>query len=181
MMLSIVVLSVCGIDIACRGLAGRTAGVSAQAAAVDAGWLDTAPTPHTASSIQQQHSTNGRVSFRHLVCLSTPVLIAPRASSFTLPSQSDLAQASNVVEQAAVPSQEVVNESAEASKGVDELISDGNAATAAGKHAEACEHFAFAVEKLCVCPCGQPGRVPLDASVRAGGLSTRVDHCRLLH
>ena len=70
------------------------------------------------------------------------ILTAP--ASRTTP-KSDLAQASKVVEQAAVPSQEAVNESAEASKSVDELIADGNAATAAGKHAEASEHFAFAV------------------------------------
>lgn len=84
--------------------------------------------------------------------------------------KSDLAQASKVVEQATVPAQEAVNESAEVSKGVDELISDGNAATAAGKHAEACEHFAFAVEKLCVCPCG-PAWTRREGGTRLQGLA----------
>lgn len=41
-----------------------------------------------------------------------------------------------------------VDEASENKKGVDELLSEGNAALALGKYAEASEHFSFAVEKL---------------------------------
>ena len=41
-----------------------------------------------------------------------------------------------------------VDQASENKKSVEELLSEGNAALALGKYAEASEHFSFAVEKL---------------------------------